>query len=186
MSTRETLLDAFRDQVCEAGVASATLEAVAARAGLSKGGLLYHFASKAALVDGLAERLRTLTQANLDRADQDGVARTFLETSIPDEEEARAYWAVFAAVRSGRPDAGDETRRLLVDVFEVWSRRLSQSVGDPVTADLMRLVGDGLYLAAVTGLPLPERERLDAVFDRLVEMDPATQGGADPAGRDAL
>lgn len=108
------------------------------------------------------------------------------ERSIPDEEEARAYWAVFAAVRSGRPDAGDETRRLLVDVFEVWSRRLSQSVGDPVTADLMRLVGDGLYLAAVTGLPLPERERLDAVFDRLVERDPATQGGADPAGRDAL
>ena len=39
-----------------------TLEQVAARAGVSKGGLLYHFRDKAALAEGLLERLGVLSE----------------------------------------------------------------------------------------------------------------------------
>lgn len=79
--TRERILDAFVDQLVEEGLASVTLERVAQRAGVSKGGLLYHFGNKPALVEGLAERLRALTDANLRAADSAGVVRVFLETS---------------------------------------------------------------------------------------------------------
>ena len=45
---------------------SATLDAVAAAAQVSKGGLLYHFASKDALAAGLLERLRERSAADAD------------------------------------------------------------------------------------------------------------------------
>jgi AcrR family transcriptional regulator len=43
--------------VVEEGVSGMTLEAVAREAGISKGGLLYHFPSKVALIGGMIGRL---------------------------------------------------------------------------------------------------------------------------------
>ena len=55
-SARDRLLDATAALLIEAGPAGVTLDAVAARAGASKGGLLYHFASKSALYSALCAR----------------------------------------------------------------------------------------------------------------------------------
>ena len=55
-SRREQLLDAAVAVIRRDGAAALTLDAVAAEAGVSKGGVLYHFASKRALIDGLLER----------------------------------------------------------------------------------------------------------------------------------
>jgi len=49
--------------VIERGVNGMTLEAVAARASVSKGGLLYHFPSKNALVKAMVERIASLVSA---------------------------------------------------------------------------------------------------------------------------
>jgi len=54
--SRDAILDAANALVRELGVSRMTLDAVAARAGLSKGGLLYNFPSKDALVRGMIER----------------------------------------------------------------------------------------------------------------------------------
>ena len=45
-TTQEQILDAAEAVVIERGVKGMTLETVAAKANLSKGGLLYHFPSK--------------------------------------------------------------------------------------------------------------------------------------------
>ena len=50
-AARERVLDAFESILVEHGERTATLDAVAESAGVSKGGLLYHFGSKQALVD---------------------------------------------------------------------------------------------------------------------------------------
>ena len=165
-SARDRVLDAAKEVLVEQGAAHLTLEGVAARAGVSKGGLLYHFPSKAALVDGLAERLRAFTEANLAKAETRGVVRTFLETSLPGSDEADHYLAVFSAIRSGL-EVSDETRALVQEVFAVWSDALRDAVDDPVQADLIRLVGDGLYLGAVLGLQPPDRGSLRKLFARL-------------------
>ncbi len=55
--TRGTVLDAAERVVRERGAARLTLDEVAAAAGLSKGGLLYHFASKEALIEAMVARL---------------------------------------------------------------------------------------------------------------------------------
>ena len=52
-NSRENLLVAAETVIIEKGFAHLTLEAVAAQANLSKGGLLYHFPTKDALIEAL-------------------------------------------------------------------------------------------------------------------------------------
>ena len=56
-SSREKILDAAAELVGEIGAGRLTLEAVAERAGLSKGGLLYNFPTKEALLQGMIQRM---------------------------------------------------------------------------------------------------------------------------------
>lgn len=55
-SARERIFMAAEQVVSEVGAARLTLDAVAQAAGISKGGLLYHFPSKDALMGAVAER----------------------------------------------------------------------------------------------------------------------------------
>ena len=55
-NTRETLLDAAEAVVMAAGAVHLTLDAVAERAGVSKGGLLYNFPNKDALLQAMVDR----------------------------------------------------------------------------------------------------------------------------------
>ena len=55
-SSREVILDAAETVVIAEGAAHLTLDAVAERAGVSKGGLLYHFPSKELLLAAMVDR----------------------------------------------------------------------------------------------------------------------------------
>ncbi|MDD5260829.1 MAG: TetR/AcrR family transcriptional regulator [Methylacidiphilales bacterium] len=59
-SAREKILDAAEDVVLEQGAIHLTLDSVAKASKLSKGGLLYHFPSKAALLEALMRRIVNL------------------------------------------------------------------------------------------------------------------------------
>ena len=61
-NSREKLLDAAEAVVMERGATRMTLEAVAAQAKVSKGGLLYHFKSKDALVQAMVARIASLAE----------------------------------------------------------------------------------------------------------------------------
>lgn len=56
MNSRDAILDAAEAIVAEAGAAHLTLDAAAERAGVSKGGLLYNFPSKEALLQAMVAR----------------------------------------------------------------------------------------------------------------------------------
>jgi AcrR family transcriptional regulator len=55
-AARDRILDAAEQLVADAGASNLTLDAVAAAAGVSKGGLLYHYPSKDALLTAMIER----------------------------------------------------------------------------------------------------------------------------------
>jgi AcrR family transcriptional regulator len=80
---RAQLLLVVRDLLVEEGLHAVTLEAVALRAGVSKGGLQYHFRSKQALLDALCGQL-------LDEFEQLYAAVLSAEPEIPGRA-ARAY-----------------------------------------------------------------------------------------------
>lgn len=55
-SSRDRLLDAAEELVSAQGATNLTLDAVARAAGVSKGGLLYHFPTKEALLQAMVDR----------------------------------------------------------------------------------------------------------------------------------
>jgi AcrR family transcriptional regulator len=172
---RDRILDALQDILVREGIAAVTLEAVAAAAGVSKGGLLYHFGSKAALINGLIERMTAAIDTEVGAAEHapGGIPRWYLETSTPASEQDRQLWqAMLAALRSNDGSLGEVGERVR-DLWEHCSVRLYDVLDDPVQAELIRTVGDGLYLRALLGSPPPERATLEAMFDALLAPRPA-------------
>jgi len=90
-ATRQRLLDAAGDLACDEGASSLSLDAVAARAGVSKGGLLYHFPSRDAL-------LRALVTENVARvrAELEARAPGALAGTAPALPAARCYLDVLS------------------------------------------------------------------------------------------
>lgn len=71
-SSRDKILAAAAELADAVGPGNLSLEAVAQRAGISKGGLLYNFPSKAKLMQALVEEyLKTFQQALADRKTDD-------------------------------------------------------------------------------------------------------------------
>jgi AcrR family transcriptional regulator len=56
VSSYDAIIDAAGAVVVEAGASHMTLDAVAAKAGVSKGGLLHHFPTKVALLEAMIKR----------------------------------------------------------------------------------------------------------------------------------
>ena len=81
---REAVLDAFESLLIDVGERAATLDAVARRAGVSKGGLLYHFPNKEAMISALLERLDRLLAEDVEAmaAAPEGAAAYFIKSSV--------------------------------------------------------------------------------------------------------
>jgi AcrR family transcriptional regulator len=153
-AARAKVLHAFAALLVENGERAATIEAVAERAGVSKGGLLYHFGSRDALVDGLMEHLRELTDADVEamRAAPAGAVDYLLRTStVVDSEFELVYLAVTRLAQGAYPHA----RAALDAAHDAWTRTVLDEVGDPVVARAVVLISDGLYAhAALSSSPL--------------------------------
>ena len=170
-NTRDRILDALQDILISEGYSSVTLELVARTAEVSKGGLLYHFPSKAAMMLGLMERIRALAEEEFREAveSEEGVVRYFLRTSLPQTAaESELYWAVIAALRS-KEDIPPEAANLVKELFDRWGELLHAELTDPVLAETIRLAGDGMYMSSIAGLGRPDPELTQKVIDRLAE-----------------
>jgi AcrR family transcriptional regulator len=155
--TRDRLLDAAERVVVAHGAVGLTLEAVAADAGVSKGGLLYHFPSKDSLAAGLVERAVQRVDQALSRAAADQAPGSF----------TRAYIRVSLGPPRGRPAAGDPLSTALLAAFALdpslldplreayagWQQRLEDDGLRPADATLARLAVDGWWTSLVLGLP---------------------------------
>ncbi|WP_315654960.1 TetR/AcrR family transcriptional regulator [Amycolatopsis sp. PS_44_ISF1] len=151
-SARERVLDSYEVILIERGPLEITLEAVAARAGVSKGGLLYHFGSKDALRDGLLERLVRLNAEDIElaRAAPEGVVRYYLRTAITDVTRNRPlHRTTMATLRLvlNDPTVAEVSQRCMNDVREL----LLENAEDRLAAELVMLVGEGLYMRAALG-----------------------------------
>ncbi|MBW0118178.1 TetR/AcrR family transcriptional regulator [Pseudonocardia abyssalis] len=177
---RDRVLDAYETLLIDHGPGAATLDAVAAAAEVSKGGLLYHFASKDALVTGLLDRLRERSAADADaiRTSSDGAVAYYLRTSAPGGTipggVTRSYLAVLRISEGSA--TGQAIRDALAEVDADAYAALRAELDDPVLAWLAQLVGDGLYLRTLTGTPLPPGLGVEDLLARLRQHFPA----ADP------
>jgi len=167
--TRGRLLDAAVAVVRRQGAQSLTLDAVAAQAGVSKGGLLYHFKSKRDLLDGMVERWLAEWQDQIDRESGDAgflpgyVHATHLGGAGPDEREAE--FGLLAALI-----AEPAVLEVVRERYEEWQRRAVETTDDPVEATVARLATDGLWFADLLGFAPPRGELRERVLARLLEL----------------
>lgn len=172
MSARTKILDAYESILIEEGERAATLEAVAARAEVSKGGLLYHFKDKGALADGLLERLGELAAQDMEemRAAPDGACAYYVRSSV--YEDSGLDRALVATLQLGQ-EAHPRARTAIAGIHQKWLELIVEEVGDRATARAILLIGDGLYYTAALSAgavleePAADVEELLGVVERL-------------------
>lgn len=174
VGTRDRILDALENMLLEQGLSKVTLEAVADAAGVSKGGLLYHFNTKDAMIAAMVRRMGEHAEQQRAEAAKGGtsVAQWYLQppASIPANEVA-LYRSTLAALRSIDGNPG-EVQAAVTEVMRLWDEGIRNEIPDPVHAEIVRLVGDGIYLGALLDLPATDPELHQRVVDRLLGTRP--------------
>ena len=168
-NTRNRLLDAAAGIVAQSGAGNLTIDAVAESAGLSKGGVLYHFPSKRDLLQGMLERLLEEFQsrtAALTAEGQPSLLHAHIESVLhrPAGEQA-ASLAVLANAAED-PSLLEPARELLIERTE----QILAEAKDPVQALIVFLASEGIrFLEVMNLLPL-EADLLERVGSRLATM----------------
>jgi AcrR family transcriptional regulator len=161
MSTRDNIIDAAMAIVRDSGVARLTLDEAAKVAGVSKGGVLYHFKSKDDLIRGMVARLieqcETLHRGYYEDEPEGPYrwARTVVRTAFDPNGPANdpAGGALLAAMAVNRGLVAP-----LQAKYEEWLERLKSDSPDPVRAGLICTAMDGLLLQRVMGLRLRDED----------------------------
>jgi AcrR family transcriptional regulator len=174
-AARERILDAAEKLVVRDGAGHLTLDAVAQTAGVSKGGLLYHFRTKDALLAGMIDRHVGLLEARC-AVERAGLPPTCESSEIkawivgvleaqPEREEVGA--ALFAAA-ANNPALLDGVRRRYAEHVQ----RL-EALGDSFgRAAVILLAVDGLMLGEawrITPFTPGQRARIVAELLRLAD-----------------
>ena len=175
MDRRSLILSAARNLTLERGVVP-SLNSTASAAGVSKGGLIHHFPSRAALVQGLAiGALEELDAAMLAASLEGRAAETWLRLSVPTGDDVALFRALAVAHRAVE-SPGDDVAAAAQEAGCRWEAMIEKETGDATRARVIRLVGDGLAANVITGIePAPTPAQLDALLDALI---PRLGGGS--------
>lgn len=167
MDMRDRILAETRRLTLELGVVP-SLNTVADAAGVSKGGLMHHFPTRSALVDGLAgQALEQIDEAMRAAAETGSAASAWLRLSVPTGDELELFRSMAVAHRALEAP-GAHTAAAAAEAALRWERLIADEVGDPVNARIIRLVGDGLALNAFAGIGAASEADLDALERHLI------------------
>lgn len=142
-SHRENLLDAVEAIVGEQGVNALTLDSVAARVGITKGGLIYHFKTKEALLQALIERMVMQIEARYrDGAEKNGQTFEALLIAMIDDvfDMSRAEKALMSNLLA----AVSSYPKQLGPVQQMYERFTVDLTGSPENAGLALMVSCAL------------------------------------------
>lgn len=176
---RDRLLSATIDLLVEEGIGAVTLNSVATRAGVSKGGLQHHFSSKQELLEALSAKVlqhftgQVATLAESDTDAQGRNTRAYLRASADGFAESgeRELWKAAMMLIMARPEFRTP--------YQEWeSGSLNTDLAqceDPIGLLLCRLAADGLWLADLLGhraIPPAQRAELVRRLEQLTHCRP--------------
>lgn len=170
MTTRENILNAANNIILENRLEGFTLDAVAKKANVSKGGLLYHFPSKNALIEGLINNLFLQFKNNMNErlnTNKDISAKDWMKAFITERFENVHIDPDYTI---GLLATSTMNKDLLLPVIQQYSQWQNQfeKTDDPVLATIIRLVTDGLILTEVfLGIRTMSDEMREKVYLRL-------------------
>lgn len=172
--TREKIRSAAAQLIAEQGAAHLTLNAVADTAGISKGGLLYHYPSKQALLEGMLEHVLD-TRAPLKAMAEQGkqgsayeLLSKVLAFDIQISDEERLMGQALLAASAENP----ELLKPAQDYMRTLYNSFTQNTEQPATARLLFVAIEGLQLLETVGLlnlNKKEKQSLQTLISGLLE-----------------
>lgn len=169
LGTKNKLLQAAAQIIQEQGVAQLTLEAVARQAQVSKGGLLYHYPSKNALLEAMVTRLIDNFEAAVQQnasPDPTSQLAAYVKLSFdPQQSQLSESMGLLAAVAND-PKLLEPLRQQ----YQVWQAAIENSDLNPEMATLISLAADGLWFTELFGLSPLSDERRSRVLATLLQL----------------
>ncbi len=164
-SARQKILAAADELSRDLGPANLSLDAVAQRAGVSKGGLLYHFPSKARLLKAMVEHYIEVFDANLAETEREHgggenrLVEAYLDLVVADLARKQPPSQGVLAALSENPDfitPIKEYNRILLD-------RLKANASDENAALIVFLALEGMRSLKLFDMDLLTRQERESV-----------------------
>jgi AcrR family transcriptional regulator len=169
-SSYDVIVDAAETVVMESGAAHMTLDAVAAKAGVSKGGLLHHFPTKVALLEAMINRLievRGKSRKKIFRKLPESPTRTlkaYMLAALLRDKKYDRVGAPLLAPLAHNPKLAEPVREA---IRKAYAEIVSEGVKFERAA-VLALAADGLLIQETLSIsPFTEDERSKIVEELL-------------------
>jgi AcrR family transcriptional regulator len=170
---RAQLLESAAQIAVERGLGSLTLDRVAQRAGVSKGGLIHHFPNRIALIEGLFDQLLLAFEKSIeefiscDKDESGKFTRAYLKATANgrDDDRKNKLLGAFALAMSN-----DEA---LSARWRDWLQKQIKKYGEDknsVLGGVIRYAADGIWLEGCTGARIIDDAELKSVVEYLIEL----------------
>lgn len=160
-SGKDAMLDAAEVVLTEQGAWRLTLDGVAEQAQVSKGGLLYHFPTKDALLQALVDRLankaitKRVTRRESSGDDSEAVLKADVESCLLDNDRNPQLCAALISALANCPNLKEPIRSFHENRFSELG-----SLGLDEDAAILLLAADGLMLMETLNVsPFTEEQR---------------------------
>ena len=169
---REAVLDAAEALVLDLGAAHLTMDAVAARASVSKGGVLHHFPTKSDLITAMLERLLAAFRSDMDMIERlAGVEltdhlRAWIRLMRTTDEKLERVTAALLSASANEPNLLAPFAQLMQDRvarYQAENKYFGQTL-------VILTALDGYWLFGSLGLGFIRKSDTNAFFDALNAM----------------
>lgn len=168
---RRALLDQAARITLEQGLTKVTFQAVADAVGVTKGGVMHHFATKNALVLEVFNDAMAKFEAEVDAAmasdpvSYGSFTRAYIDATISLGEKAQAEYDNQATLYVLM--LGDSELRELWAKWANAQLKKHAATDDTETLSMVRLTADGIWLSDFSGIHIADKQSL---HDRLIKM----------------
>ncbi len=164
VSTRDLILDAAERIVEREGARRLTIDAVVKESGYSKGGVLYNFPSKQALIEGMVRRMIDSARADFDKTREEALASgeplmpALVKESFCRRDKSEQLSMGLLAAVAEQPELLDPVR----DFLDALRAEFLANTPDPAKARLAFYALDGIHFNQMFGLSvLNDEEKAD-------------------------
>jgi AcrR family transcriptional regulator len=175
-NSREKILHAAEEVVMEVGAGHLTLDAVAKKAGVSKGGLMYNFPTKESLLESMIVRLVTLWKESYLRAVNDfpntatGKLKAQIKATVTLDQRYRCVTNALLAASANEPKLMMPVKKHYRQIFA----ELQDAGIDFEVAAVLLMAASGLCTTEILGYsPFSGGERSGVVNQLLAMADSA-------------
>jgi AcrR family transcriptional regulator len=151
--TKQRILVSANKIIAENGLDQFTLEAVAKDAGVTKGGLFYHFPTKDSLLESLIQASIDIFECELqDKLNSEPqrsgrFTRAYLKTCFSPSQKVSFNAGMLAAIAS-KP----QLMAPIIEADKEWQRQMENDGIEPALAVALKLCGDGMWFDEFFGI----------------------------------